>query len=139
MAEPTGKQIGDLAETQIGDDYDWGAKPDPSEDNPKADGEPEDCSGLVHWTVNHLKVSPPFPDGSANQHDFCQKHGTMISVEQAKNIRGALLFHPGHVAVSYGDGKSTIEAMGRRWGVVKGPIGDRFTSAAKIPGVSYES
>lgn len=137
-AQPTGQQLGDLAETQIGNEYVWGAKPDPSEDNPKAEGDAEDCSGLVHWAVNHLHVNPPFPDGSYNQRDFCDSHGTIISVDKAKDIRGALLFHPGHVAFSYGDGKTTIEAMGAKWGVVKGPIGDRFTSGALVPGVQYD-
>jgi cell wall-associated NlpC family hydrolase len=47
------------------------------------------------------------------------------------------LFHPGHVAISLGDGR-TVEAANPRVGVIIGTIGSRFTSAARVPGMTYD-
>jgi cell wall-associated NlpC family hydrolase len=131
--QPTGEQFADLLCTQEGDPYIWAAKPDPEEDNPRA----ADCSGFVHWGANHLHVTPHFPDGSQIQREFCRKHGTTISVEDAAITKGALLLNDHHIAVSLGDGEHTIEAMGKDYGVCRGHIGNRFVEGALVPGMDY--
>ena len=123
---------------QEGDEYRWGAKPDPAEDNPSA----EDCSGLVSWGANHLKVQPPMPDGSVNQFEHCRAHACAIPVQQAIDTPGALIFRlskklGNHVVTSLGDGR-TIEAASRDLGVIVGHTAGRvWTHAALIPGLDY--
>lgn len=75
------------------------------------------------------------PDGSANQRAYVQQKGTQMSVADAIRTPGALLFRPGHVAISLGDGR-TIEARGRAYGVGIFNAQGRFTSAGMIPGMS---
>jgi len=133
MGKPTGQMFADLLLTQIGDEYVWGAKPNPEEEDPKA----EDCSGLVHWGANHLHVDPPFPDGSQIQREFCRKYDTTISIDDARTTPGALLFNSHHVAVSLGHDDKTIEAHSRTDGVVSLHIGNRFEEAALVPGMDY--
>jgi hypothetical protein len=77
------------------------------------------------------------PDGTMNQLPFFRQKGTQISVDQALRTRGALLFRPGHVAISLGDGR-TIEARGRNYGVNIFPANGRgWTAGALIPGLKY--
>lgn len=115
---------------QAGKSYVFGAEASASEPNPRA----FDCSELVEWACARVGVSPKFPDGTDAQEAHCRRNGTIISVQTAINTKGALLFQPGHVAVSLGDG-STIEAMNPSRGVTKGNANGRGWSAgAKIPG-----
>lgn len=137
---PTAKEFVDLLLAQEGDEYEWGAKPDPADPDP----EEADCSGLVAWAANRVKVSPKFPHGSVNQFDHCRKHGLEIPIEDAVLTSGALLFRVGvkgrgnHVAVALGNGE-TIEAMGEEYGVVKGSAqGRKFNHGALVPGLEYE-
>lgn len=91
-------------------------------------------SELVEWAAARAGINPKVPDGSANQLAHCRKHGTMLSVQQGINTKGALLFQPGHVAISLGNGRS-IEAMNPSAGVKQGNANGRgWTAAAKIPG-----
>jgi len=113
---------------QNGDRYVFGAETKLSDPDPDA----FDCSELVQWACAQVGVT--IPDGSGAQAAHC----TGIPVAQAGTTRGALLFHPGHVAVSLGDGKHTIEAMGTAYGVRKGTVAGRFTSGGLIPGMSYQ-
>ena len=142
MTTPKAADYVKLLLTQEGDDYLWGSKPDPSEENPKADGVPEDCSGLVSWGTNHLKVQPPMPDGSINQFEHCRQHECAIPIEQAIHTSGALIFRlsnrlGNHVVTSLGDGR-TIEAASRKLGVIVGHTAGRvWTHAALIPGMDY--
>ena len=131
MSKPTGQELVDKASECKGDRYIFGVEVDLNNPNPTA----EDCSELVEWACYQLGVYPKVPDGSWNQREHCLE----ISVEDAATTPGALLFHPGHVAISTGDGKHTIEAMGRKYGVLNGNIGDRFDSGGLIPGVDYGS
>jgi len=127
-----------LAETEEGKDYEWGGKASGS--NPSPDG--LDCSGLVAWDCNRLGVTPSLPDGAANQRDHCIKYGGEISVEEALNTPGALLFRIGvegdHVAFSVG-GDRTFEAVGAAYGIryMDGASKRTWTNGAKIPGVVY--
>jgi len=116
-----------VALAQVGDSYVYGAEVRLDD----ADPDRFDCSELVQWACARVGVT--IPDGSSAQ----EAATTRISVEQAARTRGALLFHPGHVAISLGDGKNTVEAMGRKYGVVQGTIASRFRTAGLIKGMQY--
>lgn len=134
----------DVAQAQVGDRYVFGAEVKDL-DNPDPDA--FDCSELTQWAAHQAGVT--IPDGAAGQYRYFQKMGLLIPVEEARNTPGALLFHfasdpvggrgepsVAHVAISTGDGNSTIEAKNSRAGVVNGEIGNRFNYAAIIPGIS---
>jgi hypothetical protein len=119
-----------------GDRYVFGAKGKFSDPHPQA----FDCSGLVTWAAHRAGGS--MPDGSVQQEDFCRAHRTMITIQQAARIQGALVFrHRGadqHVVVSLGNG-STMEARGRAYGVnVFSLTGRVWTAAALLPGFTYK-
>lgn len=127
---PTGRgTVGDFlaaALAQKGDRYRFGAETRLDDPNPDT----FDCSELVQWAAHQAGVT--IADGSWNQKAACKP----ISVEEALRTPGALLFKPGHVAISLGDGR-TIEAMGTKWGVVVANGRGRFTSGGLIPGMQY--
>jgi cell wall-associated NlpC family hydrolase len=134
----------DVAQAQVGDKYIFGVEvKDLDDQNPDA----FDCSELTQWAAHQAGVT--IPDGAAGQYRYLQKMGLLFPVEEAANTPGALLFHfasdpvggkgepsVAHVAISTGDGKTTIEARNSRAGVVNGEIGNRFNFAAIIPGIS---
>lgn len=87
-------------------------------------------SELVEWAAARAGITPRMPDGSSAQKAHCKP----ISVQQAINTKGALLFMPGHVAISLGQGR-TIEAMSPSQGVRQGNANGRgWTSGGLIPG-----
>jgi cell wall-associated NlpC family hydrolase len=133
------QEIAALALTQAGDSYVFGAKEPPSDPNPRAQGHPFDCSGLVAWVTGRLGVA--LNGGSWQQLATCRKAGLVIPIAQAISTRGALLFRgpngDEHVVISLGNG-FTIEARGRAYGVGSWPTANRgWTFAARIPGVIY--
>ncbi|HSP77131.1 MAG TPA: peptidoglycan-binding protein [Myxococcaceae bacterium] len=116
---------------QAGDRYVFGAETRLDDPNPKA----FDCSELVQWAAHQVGVS--IPDGTMNQLPHCRNHGKTLSVADALRTRGALLFRPGHVAISLGDGR-TIEAKGSKYGVGIFSAHNRgWTTGALIPGMKY--
>lgn len=115
-----------IALAQAGDTYIYGAEAAATNADPNA----FDCSELVEWAAARAGV--PFIDGSAAQIAAAKP----ISVAQGIATRGALLYHPGHIAISLGNGK-TIEAANSRVGVVSYPAANRFTKAGLIPGMRY--
>ena len=127
---------------QNGDTYVFGAEVSANAD----DAAEWDCSELVEWSCRKAGVEPTMPDGAFNQWKAAEKAGSMMSVADGMNTRGALLFVGDgtgsgrdaitHVAISLGDG-STFEARGRKWGVGSWPAANRFDFAARIPGVDY--
>lgn len=130
-------EIIDYARRFDGLPYVMGAEADPnSDDLPAA----LDCSELVQVSVNHCGLD--MPDGHWMQWRYCYAAGQMISVDDAINTPGALLFvydgtTNGHVAFSLGDGM-TFEARGHAWGVGSWPVADRgWTHGALIPGAVY--
>jgi len=135
----TGQKLVQLANTQAGDRYVFGAEARPSDPNPSR----WDCSELIEWTCARTGVRPAVPDGAFNQ----WKHCSRITIAQAAGIPGALLFAGDgtgsgrnaivHVAFSRGNG-TTIEARGAKYGVGSWPIhGRTFRYAGLIPGVDY--
>jgi peptidoglycan hydrolase-like protein with peptidoglycan-binding domain len=115
---------------QNGDRYVFGAETNLNDKNPNT----FDCSELVQWAAHQAGVT--VPDGSWNQEAMSRNAGMKISVEEALRTRGALLFKPGHVAISLGDGR-TIEAKGSKYGVGIFDGRGRFTSGGLIPGMAY--
>jgi cell wall-associated NlpC family hydrolase len=126
---------------QVGDAYLMGAGRNTSDPNPDA----FDCSGLVYWACAQVGVD--IPSTSETQYAWCRDHHTLISVDQALHTRGALLFeagsdgtrdNPGHVAISLGDGRQTIEARGTGYGVHRQPTARRpWSHGGLIPGMRY--
>lgn len=109
---------------QAGDAYVFGAEVALNASDPSR----FDCSELVQWAA--AQVGLQVPDGSAAQAGYARA----MDVQQALRTPGALLFRPGHVAISLGDGRS-IEARGRRYGVGIFNAQGRFHSAGWIPGL----
>lgn len=70
-----------------------------------------DCSGLVEWAAGQVGIS--LPHQSEDQFALTNH----IAIETAIRTRGALLWQPGHIAISLGNGK-TIEAANPDVGVV---------------------
>lgn len=89
----TVNQFIDAAKAHTGKTYLFGAKgPDKF-----------DCSGLITFALAAVGVA--FPHGSFNQIAAT----TALPVEEAITTAGALLYRPGHIAISLGDG-TTFEA-----------------------------
>ncbi|MGO9872403.1 MAG: C40 family peptidase [Acidimicrobiia bacterium] len=133
----------DAALSQQGKPYVWGAKAPASDANPSA----FDCSGLTTWAAARAGVT--IPNGAAHQYVWLKEQGATMTVQQALQTPGALLFHfdsepqPGlsseppdaHVAISLGNGM-TMEAKGHAYGVGVFQAGDRFNYAGMIPGMT---
>lgn len=117
---------------QVGDRYIFGAEVRLDDPDPGA----FDCSELIQWALAQVGL-PNFPDGSINQINA----STPVSVLVASRVRGALLFrkgNPNHIAVSLGDGRNTVEARGRKYGVVQATVADRgWSRAGLVPGLDY--
>lgn len=110
--------------SQAGDPYVFGVEVQLQDPDPPA----FDCSELVQWAAAQAGLQ--VPDGSQAQREFVRP----MSVQQALRTPGALLFRPGHVAISLGDGRS-IEARGRRYGVGVFTAEHRFDAAGWLPGL----
>ena len=90
-----------------------------------------DCSGLIYWSLGHIGVS--FPRTSGQQYSACHQ----ISRDQALATYGALLWKPGHIAISLGDG-TTMEARDERSGVnVFNAYDIHWHAGGLIPSISY--
>lgn len=107
----------DYAMAQSGDRYVWGAE------GPDA----WDCSGLVLGAAAAAGL-PGLPHYSGSQIDMASK----IPVGQAIATPGAILWHPGHIAISRGNGQ-TIEARGVAYGVGSWGAEGRFTQGGLLP------
>jgi cell wall-associated NlpC family hydrolase len=138
-ASPQLARLIDVAATQVGKPYVFGAEAALDDPDPTA----FDCSELTQWAAHQAGLT--LPDGAAGQYRYCRNAGTTMSVGQALRTPGALVFsfdgEPGptggepakaHVAISLGDGR-TVEAKGRAYGVVVTDAADRFNFAAAVP------
>lgn len=125
---PSAADFVDLLLDQVGDRYVFGHEVDLDDPDPDT----FDCSELIQWGTAQMGVT--FRDGSWNQIADVEE----ISVDEARNLRGALLWRRGHVAISLGTGNETVEARGSAYGVVEYQIEDRFERAGRIPGLRYD-
>lgn len=101
-----------FALAQNGKPYLWGASGPGS----------YDCSGLVQAATAAAGRTLTKP--SASQWAAIQAAGKTLPLDTAIRTRGALLYKPGHIAISLGNG-STIEAMGSAYGVCIGNASGR--------------
>jgi cell wall-associated NlpC family hydrolase len=118
---------------QSGDRYVYGAEASLTDPNPDA----FDCSELVQWAAAQVGVY--IPDGSSAQVNYCIAKGGEVGVSAAIRTRGALLYKPGHIAISLGNGE-TIEAVNPGYGVRKMSATSRsfnWTAGVRIPGMRY--
>jgi len=96
-----------------------------------------DSPGLIHWALAQLGIS--FPGASGEQINAC----TVIDLNEAKKTPGALLWLPGTIAVSCGDGVTTFEARDENSLVgyfTTEPSGSKsWTNGGLIPALSYAS
>lgn len=91
-----------------------------------------DCSGLISLACRNLGVQ--LVDGSSNQIAACAP----ISVDEAWDIPGAMLWREGHNGLAVGDGTHTIEATRYpKDGVNEYGRSPRFTKAGLIPRIDY--
>lgn len=133
-AVPSALDFVTLCLKQVGDAYQWGAGHSAT-DLGNTDPSAFDCSGLIGWACTQLGVD--FTGTDATMMQKIVSANLERSVADAANIRGAVLRHPGHIAVSLGDGAHTVEAMGKQYGVLQGNIGNRFSQGGLIPGLAY--
>jgi cell wall-associated NlpC family hydrolase len=135
-----------IALQQKGKPYIYGAHTQPTDADPPA----FDCSELTKWAAAQSGIT--IPDGATAQYLQLRDQGRTMSVEEALRTPGALLFHfghepkdlgdipaDGHVAISIGDGKHTIEARGSKYGTgIFDATGERagfFNRAGMIAGM----
>lgn len=129
-----------VARAQIGDKYQFGAE---------ADGNPDpdafDSSELVQWAAHEAGVTE-MPDGSWKQYQWLADKGATVTVEDALNTKGALVFgfssNPigatdrparAYVGISLGDGKNVIDVSERSGEVREMPHGGFYNYGAVIP------
>jgi cell wall-associated NlpC family hydrolase len=143
MPNATAQQFVDTALSQQGKPYVWGSTVSATDANPAS----FDCSELTKWAAARSGVT--IPDGAAHQYVWLKEQGATMTVQQALQTPGALLFHfasepqpdlgyepsVAHVAISLGNGK-TIEAKGHAYGVGIFDAGDRFNYAGMVPGMT---
>ena len=94
----------DIVEKQVGKPYVWGA------DGPDS----FDCSGLIVYAFRKMSIIKQTEDFGS---EALIMRTDDISLEEAYLTRGAFLHFPGHIAISMGDGKRTIEARNPKVGV----------------------
>jgi len=147
----TGKQIVELAETKLGQQYVFGARV--PLDNRAWSG-PWDCAEYCSWVVYQAAkfiygcTDDSEPPAIADPYTGSWKRdvlslGIQISVGEAAVIKGAMLLrrsaNSGHIAISNGDGDTTLEARGRLYGVVRYVISGRtWDYGVLVPGVEYD-
>ena len=146
----TGQAIVDLAEQHIGEVYTLGTLA------PKNDGAwkgPWDCSEFCSWLVYQVSGRLYGCDADSGnpstakaftgywRHD-AESLGKRITIEEARRTAGAFILRVpttaiGHIVVSDGKG-GTIEAMGKAFGVRRGPVSGRvWDFAVLVPWITY--
>src|SRR5437016_1643528 len=148
---PSGAGLVQRARAHIGEQY---VNTQIPKDDPHWHG-PWDCAGFVSWLVyqeaNTLYgcVDDTAPPAKADAYTGAWKAalerlGKRVSVEEAAaTVGGIVLRYPpgpgkmGHIAVCDGNG-GTIEAKGRRYGVVADSVHGRgWHTGILIPGITY--
>ena len=120
-AAPSGWDFLQTAESKVGCPYIWG------------DAGPSsfDCSGLVMWSLSQLGIS--FPRTSGEQYNSCYP----IDYNQGLMTPGAIMYMPGHIGLSCGDGGTFFEARSEEVGVGYFNSDPGWTSAGLVPGLDY--
>lgn len=103
-----------------------------------------DCSSLIEWCA--FQVGVQYPRDTYSQWPWCENHGTTISVSEAAQTRGAVLFrdplaNDAHTAISLGNG-NTVQAYDTGIGVIANQartsvVNQNFNYAALIPNMDY--
>lgn len=148
----SGSEIVAHAAGKIGQKYVLGASV-PLND-PDYDG-PWDCAELCSWAVfqaariiygcTRNDANPGVADAwTKSWKRDMETLGYEIPVNDARFIPGAMLLRrsetAGHIAISRGDGETTVEAKGRREGVISGKIlGRSWQWGVLVPGIEYDS
>lgn len=152
----TGQDLIDKAESRKGCIYRLGAIA--PKDNPDYKGA-FDCAELVSWAIyqcigklygceNDNSTIPAKADAGTTywERDLSKDRVKAISITEARATPGAILLRDpesdqgieGHIVFSKGDG-TTIEAMGRAWGVTNGKVdGRRWSDGILIPEIIYD-
>jgi Putative peptidoglycan binding domain len=130
-----GNDVVALAKTHLGEKYVLGASAKFLQPDFKG---PWDCAEFVSWVifqVSNEKVllgCVPRDPARADAYtgywvDDAKKYGLIISITDALRTAGAVLLRSpvgkphGHIAISLGDGKKTVEAYDTAHGVISGP------------------
>jgi N-acetylmuramoyl-L-alanine amidase len=130
-----GDDIVALAKTHIGEKYVLGASAKFLQ--PEFKG-PWDCAEFVSWVIFQVSTERlllgcvPRDPARADAYtgywvDDAKKYGLIISIADALKTSGAALLRSpvgkphGHIAISVGDGKKTVEAYDTAHGVISGP------------------
>jgi N-acetylmuramoyl-L-alanine amidase len=130
-----GDDIVALARTHIGEKYVLGANAKFLQ--PQFKG-PWDCAEFVSWVIFQVSNEKlllgcvPRDPARADAYtgywaDDAKKYGLIISINDALETPGAALLRTpvgkphGHIAISVGDGKKTVEAYDTAHGVISGP------------------
>ena len=130
----------EAAKNQVGDKYRFGAETTHDQANPTE----FDSSELVEW-ASHQAGFHDMPDGSWNQYRYLHDQGASITVEEALQTKGALVFgfssdptasadRPAraYVGISLGNGK-VLDVSERAGEVREMSDGGFYNYAAKIP------
>ena len=150
-----GQDVLDVGSTRIGQKYVLGAQV--PLDNPSWKG-PWDCAEFTSWVTYQAYDGLVFGAGrpkklsqaepySGHWYEEAKKFATVIDWKDALKIPGALLIRApskkliGHVAFSMGDGKRTLEARGKKFGVgiFDGAMSRPWGIGCLLPGVDYDS
>jgi lysozyme family protein len=148
----TGAGLLRRAREHIGEEY---VNTQIPKDDPKWKG-PWDCAEFVSWLVyqeagilygcvdDNAKPAEADAYTGAWQTDL-ERRGIRVSVDQAAaTVGGIVLRYPppggmGHIALCDGKG-GTVEAKGRKWGVVADTVHDRgWHTGLLVPGIKYDS
>jgi cell wall-associated NlpC family hydrolase len=102
-----------------------------------------DCAGFVYDMARRVGVN--FPNPVSSQAAICRRAGSTMTIAQAAYTRGAVIWRQrggganDHIVISLGNGKNTIEAAGKAYGVRVGKIEGRdWTGAGAIPGIAVK-
>jgi N-acetylmuramoyl-L-alanine amidase len=130
-----GDEIVKMADTHIKENYVLGARAKFLDPNFRG---PWDCAEFVSWVIfqasgeKELLGCVPRDPARADAYtgywvDDAKKYGLIVSISEALRTPGFALLrspvgHPhGHIAISVGDGKTTVEAYDTAHGVINGP------------------
>ncbi|MDB5110562.1 MAG: hypothetical protein JWR67_1676 [Mucilaginibacter sp.] len=149
----TGKDIYDKALTRKGQSYIEGTLV--PKDNPNWTGS-WDCAELCSWAVYQVanlmygctnnRALPSHADAYTGAwKDDAHEKGIIITAQKAAGIVGAMVLRAptsqlgGHIVVSDGQG-GTIEAKGKKWGVVQDTLNNRrWDYGILVPGIIYDN